>query len=151
MKIGDLAKASGLSAHTLRYYEKSGLLTPQLRSESNYRVYNEEDLASALFIKRCKASGFSLDETKTLLQIKDDKAAHVCAEAKSLTQEKIDSLQEQIKTLEHMVETLKELEHYCCGGQESAEFCSIISKLEGKPGGSGHHAHELPPSGGEFA
>ena len=142
MKIGDLAKASGLSPHTLRYYEKSGLLTPQIRTESNYRVYGDDDLTSALFIKRCKACGFSLDETQTLLKIKDDKAAHVCAEAKSLTQEKIQTLQTQIQSLQHMVETLKELEQYCCGGQKSAEFCSIISKLEGKKENPhNHHAN----------
>ena len=142
MKIGDLAKASGLSAHTLRYYEKSGLLKPKLRSDSNYRLYSEEDLTSALFIRRCKASGFSLDETKILLQIKDDKATHVCAEAKSLTQEKIASLNQQIESLQNMVQTLQELEQYCCVGQESAEFCSIISKLEGKPQSSTHpHSH----------
>ena len=132
MKIGNLAKASGLSAHTLRYYEKSGLLTPKVRSEGNYRLYTDDDLATALFIKRCKSSGFSLEETRTLLQIKDDKATHVCAEAKSLTKEKIVSLKQQISDLQQMVNTLQELEQYCCGGQKSAEFCSIISKLEGK-------------------
>ena len=143
MKIGDLAKASGLNAHTLRYYEKSGLLAPKGRTESNYRQYSDEDVASVLFIKRCKACGFSLEETRTLLQIKDDKATHVCAEAKNLTQEKIHSLQEQIQNLQSMVTTLRELEQYCCGGQKSAEFCSIISKLEGKPTTSHHHHHPV--------
>lgn len=130
MKIGDLEKQSGISAHTLRYYEKAGLLKPSQRGENNYRHYSQDDLISAKFIKRSKACGFSLAETASLLAIKTDKSHHVCAEAKSITHSKIKEIEEQIQRLQQMKETLIQLEKYCCGGQESAEFCSIISALE---------------------
>ena len=89
MKISDLAERSGISAHTLRYYEKTGLLRPSHRSESNYRIYSQDDLTSAKFIKRSKECGFSLAETATLLAIRHDKSQHVCAEAKLITSTKI--------------------------------------------------------------
>ncbi|MBJ7537660.1 Zn(2+)-responsive transcriptional regulator [Marinomonas transparens] len=130
MKIGDLEKQSGISAHTLRYYEKSGLLKPSKRGDNNYRHYSNEDLITAKFIKRSKACGFSLAETSSLLAIKTDKSQHVCAEAKAITHNKLQEIEEQIQRLEQMKETLSKLHHYCCGGQESAEFCSIISALE---------------------
>ncbi|MFT2089731.1 Zn(2+)-responsive transcriptional regulator [Paraglaciecola sp. 2405UD69-4] len=130
MKISKLSKLSNLSTHTLRYYEKEGLLTPSGRSESNYRVYSEDDLITAKFIKRSKECGFSLSEIASLLAIKNDKSQHVCAEAKSITNLKIETINEQIEQLKKMQGTLMQLAQYCCGGQESAVFCSIISTLE---------------------
>jgi MerR family Zn(II)-responsive transcriptional regulator of zntA len=130
VKINELAKLSGISAHTLRYYEKLGLLTPSQRSESNYRIYSKDDLTTAIFIKRSKECGFSLAETASLLAIKNDKSQHVCAETKEITRTKINELAEQIEKLKKMQNTLQELHAFCGGGQKSAEFCSIISTLE---------------------
>lgn len=130
MKIGDLAERSGISAHTLRYYDKAGLFRASKRSESNYRIYSQDDLTTAKFIKRSKECGFTLAETASLLAIKHNKSEHVCAEAKQITATKINDITHQIAQLKHMQKTLQQLERYCCGGQESAEFCSIISALE---------------------
>ncbi|PKG98346.1 Zn(2+)-responsive transcriptional regulator [Paraglaciecola sp. MB-3u-78] len=130
MKISDLAERSGISAHTLRYYEKTGLFSASQRSASNYRIYSQDDLTTAKFIKRSKACGFSLAETATLLAIKHDKSQHVCAEAKVITSTKITDINQQISQLQQMQKTLQQLERFCCGGQESTEFCSIIASLE---------------------
>jgi MerR family Zn(II)-responsive transcriptional regulator of zntA len=130
MNISDVAERSGISAHTLRYYEKTGLISASQRSASNYRIYSQDDLTTAKFIKRSKACGFSLAETATLLAIKHDKSQHVCAEAKVITSTKITDITQQISQLQQMQKTLQQLEHFCCGGQESAEFCTIIASLE---------------------
>lgn len=130
MKISELAKQAGISAHTLRYYEKMGLLSPSARDDNNYRHYSADDLTTAKFIYRCKRSGFSLQETATLIQIRNDKRQHICAEAKNITNNKIVQLKQQIADMQRMVETLEELEQFCCGGDRSAEFCSIIAALE---------------------
>jgi MerR family Zn(II)-responsive transcriptional regulator of zntA len=130
MKISELVKQSGISAHTIRYYEKLGLLTASQRSQSNYRLFSNDDVTTAKFIKRSKECGFSLAETSALLAIKNDKSQHICAEAKLITNQKIVEITEQIAKLKNMQDTLQELEQYCCGGSESAEFCSIISSLE---------------------
>ena len=114
----------------MRYYEKVGLLEPSHRSENNYRMCNKDDVITAKLIMRSKECGFSLAETSSLLAIKNDKSQLVCAEAKHITQSKIIEITEQIKNLKKMQATLLKLEEFCCGGQESAEFCSIISSLE---------------------
>lgn len=130
MKISALEKQSGISAHTLRYYEKAGLLKASRCSENNYRDYSQDDLTTAKFIKRSKECGFSLTDIATLLTIKNDKRQHVCAEAKRITSSKLKHIEQQIIQLQEMQMTLTQLEKYCCGGQESAEFCSIIATLE---------------------
>ena len=130
MRIGELAKRSGLSAHTLRYYEKQGLIKVTGRTESNYRIYNKDDLGTAKFIKRSRDMGFSLDEVDVFLSIRADKPAHVCADAKQLTELKISDVEQKIAGLQQMLVALHKLSDACCGGNESAELCSIIDALE---------------------
>lgn len=141
MKIGELAKRSGLTAHTLRFYEKKQLLVPQKSTTNQYREYSVDDLATAKFIKRCKASGFSLEDTAALLQIKEAKDEHTCAEAKAITVAKQAALEAKITELQQMVTTLEELATRCCGGAESAEFCSIIADLEARIVEGDHESH----------
>jgi MerR family Zn(II)-responsive transcriptional regulator of zntA len=130
MKIGEMAKQSGLTAHTQRYYEKSRLLKASVRSESNYRIYTKSDLETARFVKRARHIGFSMDEVSTFLSIRSDKPAHVCADAKKLADQKIVEIEHQIQELQSVVKALHKLSDACCGGNESAEFCTIIEALE---------------------
>ncbi|MDX1343079.1 MAG: Zn(2+)-responsive transcriptional regulator [Reinekea sp.] len=130
MKIGELAEKSGLTAHTLRYYEKSGLLKASGRSASNYRIYTKGDLETARFIKRARTIGFSMDEVGTFLSIRSDLPKHVCADAKALADTKINEVKHQIEELQSVLKALHRLSDACCGGSESAEYCTIIEALE---------------------
>lgn len=60
MKIGDLAKRSGLSAHTLRYYERIGLLPYADRDRSGQRDYDAAILAWIEFLGRLKTTGMPI-------------------------------------------------------------------------------------------
>ena len=130
MKIGELAQLSGISAHTLRFYEKNGLLKASGRSESNYRIYTNNDLQSARFIKKAREIDFSLDDIKVLLSIRADKPSHICADAKQVTQQKISEVESQISKLQEVLAALHRLSDSCCGGNESAEFCSILEAMD---------------------
>ncbi len=130
MKIGELAKQSGLTAHTLRFYEKQGLISPSTRSQSNYRLYSQQDLSTAKFIKRSRSMGFSLEEVEVFLSIRADKPAHICADAKDIAQQKIIDVQQKIAEMQKVLIALHKLSDACCGGGESAEFCSIIDALD---------------------
>ena len=130
MKIGELAKKSGLSAHTLRFYEKSGLLRATTRTQSNYRLYSQGDLDTAVFIRRAREIGFSLEEVGVFLSIRSDLSAHVCAEAKSLADRKIEEVTHKRDQLTQMLSALNKLSNACCGGSESAEYCTIIEALD---------------------
>lgn len=60
VKIGELAKMTGCQVVTIRYYEKEGLLKRPERTERNYRLYGEEDMARLRFIRHCRQHGMSL-------------------------------------------------------------------------------------------
>ncbi len=130
MQIGQLAKKLDVKTDTLRFYEKNGLLTASSRSESGYRYYNQADHQRALFIIRCKRVGFTLADIKELLSIRIDKTSHSCEEVKVRTSAKLRDIEMRIKELECFRASLSQLEQACCGGPESAEYCSILEALE---------------------
>ncbi len=72
LRIGELAARAGVSADTVRYYERLGLLRPSTRSESGYRLYGEADLGRLRFILRARRLGLSLDEVRELLGVAEE-------------------------------------------------------------------------------
>src|SRR5688572_4092735 len=60
LTISDAARLSGVSAHTLRYYERAGLLDPIDRAASGHRRYAEEDLARIQFLTKLRATGMPI-------------------------------------------------------------------------------------------
>lgn len=70
-QIGYLAKKSGVSVRTLRYYEQIGILIPTEIRESKYRYYNEEDLLKLQQILFYKELGFKLKDIKSILDDDD--------------------------------------------------------------------------------
>lgn len=67
LKIGTLAKRTGLSIRTLRYYDEIGLLEPSQRSEAGYRLYAADDILRLQQILSLRSLGFSLDDIKMCL------------------------------------------------------------------------------------
>lgn len=59
MRIGELAKATGTKAETIRYYEREGILPAADRTTGNYRDYSNEHLATLSFVRRARGLGFS--------------------------------------------------------------------------------------------
>ena len=67
--IQDVSKKTGLSAHTLRYYEKEGLITGVERSRGGFRQYTDEDLDSLGLICCLKNTGMSLQEIARFVEL----------------------------------------------------------------------------------
>ena len=61
LKIGELAKHAGISRDALRFYEKHGLIAPNTRTESGYRLYSKSDVVRISFILSAKEVGFTLN------------------------------------------------------------------------------------------
>jgi len=129
-KIGELAGKLAVSTDTLRYYEKNHLITPITRSAAGYRLYNGDALRSMHFIVRAKSVGFSLSEIKGLLSIKVDKQHHSCGDVKAFTEQKLQQVEAKIAELSRFKDSLSLLADACCGGEENAINCSILSALE---------------------
>lgn len=74
MRIGEVARRTGLTVRTLRHYDDLGLLTPQERTSGDYRLYGTDDLERLLSIQNLKSLGLSLEEIRAAL---DDPAFSV--------------------------------------------------------------------------
>lgn len=107
MKIGDVAKLSGLATSTLRYYEEIGLLPPTGR-QSGQRVYQEDVLVYLKIIRVAKESGFSLTEIKTLLATANPQEV-MRAEWNDLAQRKITEIDEIIANYQTMQKLLRHI------------------------------------------
>lgn len=128
MNIGQAANASGVSAKMIRYYEQIGLIRPPSRTDSNYRVYDSNDVHVLRFIRRARTLGFSMEETSALLALWQDKA-RASAEVRDIASGHVAALEAKIAELESMVGTLKHLVH-CCQGDDRPD-CPILDDLAG--------------------
>lgn len=107
LKIGEVAKQTGLAVGALRYYESLGLLSSE-RGDNGYRYYSPEAVHQIQFIKKAQAIGFSLEEIGDVLTL-HEKGDTPCGLVQSLLQEKINQLEAQIQ---QMTEFKSELEEY---------------------------------------
>jgi DNA-binding transcriptional MerR regulator len=64
LTISDAARASGVSAHTLRYYERAGLLDPIDRGVSGHRRYAEEDMVRIQFLTKLRSTGMPIRQIR---------------------------------------------------------------------------------------
>jgi DNA-binding transcriptional MerR regulator len=70
-QIGHVAGRLGLSLRTVRYYEEVGLVVPSGRTEGGFRLYTEDDIQRLALIRQLKPLDFTLDELRTLLELRD--------------------------------------------------------------------------------
>jgi DNA-binding transcriptional MerR regulator len=103
MKVGDLAKRTGLSVRTLHYYDEIGLLQPRDVTSSGHRVYGADELARLQRIKSLRQLGFSLDEIRACLDAPEFSAHRVI-------ELHIKRLREQIGEQERLVGLLETLD-----------------------------------------
>ena len=96
--IGELSDRVGVSAHTIRYYERLGLLEPSRRTEAGYRIYGEENEERLRFIQKAKRFGLSLDEIKQLIAIRT-KGTPPCASLKIMVKQHLDDLDCKIEEM----------------------------------------------------
>ncbi|UTW10976.1 heavy metal-responsive transcriptional regulator [Marinobacterium rhizophilum] len=125
LRIGDIAKGSGLSVETIRYYERRGLISPLGRLPSGYRCYDEHTLERLHFVVRCKSLGFSLDEIQELLQLDPNAES---AQVKQKVELRIAQIEEKITQLRELQLSLHQLSELC-SGEGPVSDCPIIDTL----------------------
>lgn len=131
MKIGELADRTDVAVETIRFYEREGLLPEAPRSEGNYRVYGAEHVERLTFIRQGRALDMTLDEVRTLLQLRDAKGAD-CGDVDALLDAHIGHVAARIRELRQLDKQLRALRARCEGPHQVAE-CGILSGLAQPP------------------
>ena len=99
MRIGALADRSGLTTKTIRYYESIGLIDEPARTPSGYRDYGEAAVERLRFIRDAQASGLSLCEVQSILELKDA-GARSCDHTIALLQRHVADIDHHIARLQ---------------------------------------------------
>jgi Cd(II)/Pb(II)-responsive transcriptional regulator len=128
MKIGELSRETGISVETIRYYERMNLLQAPPRSGANYRLYGARHLERVRFIRACRSLDISLDEIRTLLELRASPEAG-CDGVNRLLDTHIDMLEERIQELHLLKQQLRDLRG-ACQSIDSIRNCRILQSLE---------------------
>lgn len=106
IQIGKLAKETGLSIDTIRFYQKQGLLKEPGRSEGGFRLFSSDDLRSLLFIRKAQQLGFSLAEVRELLIVRD-RRTQACSHVRDLLGQKLTAVRKKTEELQELERELQ--------------------------------------------
>ncbi|MBW4521033.1 MAG: heavy metal-responsive transcriptional regulator [Scytolyngbya sp. HA4215-MV1] len=135
LKIGDVAQQTGVSVGTLRYYETLKLLYPIERGDNGYRYYSMETVQQVQFIKKAQSLGFSLDEIRQILDVRD-RGGTPCDLVQDLLVSKIEQLNSQIFQMTMFRAELKQYRDRWAGipasQQNDSAICPLIATVSAK-------------------
>ena len=126
MNIGEAAKASGVSAKMIRYYESISLIPTVGRTGSGYRVYSATDVQMLRFIRRSRDLGFPVEKIEELLALWCDRTRQ-SADVKRLATDQLEGLERKVQEMQAMIDTLRHLADACCG--DHRPDCPILADL----------------------
>src|SRR3977135_3078436 len=101
VKIGELARRSGVAPTALRYYEKAGLLPEARRSSSGYRTYEPDAVPRLAFIRAAQAVRLTLAEIRDVIGIRDA-GAPPCAHVLGLIEQHRAEVRSRIRELQRL-------------------------------------------------
>lgn len=131
LKIGELATLTHCPVETIRYYERLSLLPEPVRSQSNYRLYNDAHVERLQFIRHCRSLDMTLDEVRDLLLFRDAPEDN-CMKVDSLLDKHIGHVAERIAELQGLQQQLNSL-RALCDSKQSTEHCGILLGLANLP------------------
>jgi DNA-binding transcriptional MerR regulator len=129
IRIGALAKQTGCSVPTIRYYEEVGLIPRATRSSSGHRVYDPATATLLGFVRRCRDFGFSVEQVRTLLSLA--RQGRDCDDARGVAQEHLKSVRAKMLELMTLERSLARFVDVCsstCAGSP-APACNIFRDL----------------------
>lgn len=123
-RIGEVIRALDISADTLRYYEKIGLL-PAVHRNNGIRFYGPKDLSRIHFIKRAQKIGFSLEEISQLLNFREN-PQKAQPQVRQLANEKLVDVRHRLAEITRLQDELTLLLNLCGA---SPDGCPILDTL----------------------
>ncbi|MDG5500922.1 Cd(II)/Pb(II)-responsive transcriptional regulator [Marinobacter sp. BGYM27] len=128
MRIGELARRTGFTQETIRYYEKIELIPQPDRSGANYRDYAAPYVDRLQFIANCRSLDMTLDEIRQLLELRDNPEAR-CGEANQLIDEHLQHVRHRIDELTQLADQLQVIQGEC-GTEQATRDCGILNELD---------------------
>lgn len=125
-RIGEVTEKVGISADTLRYYEKIKLLPVIGRTDSGIREYEDTDISRLRFIQRAQKMRFRLKEIGALLSMRED-PQHAREEVRLLTRKKLAEIEKHLGELQYLRNELQLLLNLC---RASEDGCPIIESID---------------------
>ncbi len=132
---GKLASLVGVSADTLRYYERKGVLARPRRGPNGYREYPAEALERLQLVRRALAVGFTLNELAGILQARD-RGGNPCAEVRELAALKLAEVETRLRELRQVRDELRAtLQDWDTrlGGRNGGERAYLLEHLPNRP------------------
>ena len=121
--IGAAAAMSGVKVETIRYYERTGIVPRPARTASGRRTYGAEDIMRLRFIGRCRNLGFSIPDTRALLQLAENSEAPSSA-VRELAARHLSDVRRKIEQLSRLEQALAELLERCEDGRAGSPMLS---------------------------
>jgi len=126
LKIGQVARAVGVAASTLRYYEREGLLQPTRRSDAGYRLYDADAVQRLHFVRAAQAVGFTLHDIRVLLELDASDARTCKEEVQPLIERRLAEIELKMKDLKRVRATLGRALDRCRGSNGQ---CAVLKEL----------------------
>jgi MerR family transcriptional regulator, Zn(II)-responsive regulator of zntA len=111
MKVSELAKAANVSADTVRYYSRAGLLRPGRNNANGYQQYSESDLQRLRFVRTARQLGFSLKEITEILS-DADRHRSPCPRVRDLFSRKLIVVEQQLRELKALRNRMRDAMQY---------------------------------------
>lgn len=127
MRIGDLARRTGVDVQTVRFYEREGLIDTPERTPAGYRVYGLRHLDQLTFVRHCRSLDMPLADVKRLLALASDTNVS-CDDVNVLVQKHLDRIHAKRIGLEMLEARLTSLRAQCSSGHRVAD-CGILAEL----------------------
>jgi DNA-binding transcriptional MerR regulator len=143
LKVSEVGRRTGLTRKALRHYEALGLVEPAVRTESGYRLYDDEALRRIELVNRAKMLGLSLAEAKEFLHVAEGCCGDNHPELAALVERKLDETERRLAELASLRNTLHEVierlaanegQHRC---EESLCTCNAPLAIGRRPRAAG--------------
>jgi len=135
VRIGDVARQTGVTVEALRYYEREGLLPPPIRSTRGARRFPPHVVARVRFVKQAQAAGLTLRDIKQLVGLQRGQSRVACQRMRKVLARRLHDLDTRARELQTFRTTLERYVHACdhALGNRSEPRCPSLDALDVEP------------------
>ena len=116
LTIGSVGRHTGVKVPTIRYYESIGLLPAPHRTDSNRRLYGNEDVRRLRFIRHARELGFDIEAIRQLLELADQ-PGKPCDDADKIARQTLGEVDRRVRQLSALRTELSRMVQNCQGGR----------------------------------